>query len=69
MKTIAKLSLTQKEKDFLKQIADFFVQLDEIDKTGDVADNLLTYQPVTFEDLASLMIEISDYADTEKERK
>ena len=67
MKTIAKLSLTQKEKDFLKQIADFFVQLDEIDRTGEVADNLLTYQPVTFEDLASLMIEISDYADTEKE--
>lgn len=69
MKTIAKLSLTQKEKDFLKQIADFFVQLDQIDKTQDIADNLLTYQPVTFEDLASLMIEISDYADTEKERK
>jgi len=69
MKAITKLSLTQKEKDFLKQIADFFVQLDQIDITQDIADDLLTYQPVTFEDLASLMIEISDYADTEKERK
>lgn len=69
MKAITKLSLTQKEKDFLKQIADFFVQLDQIDETRDIADNLLTYQPATFEDLASLMIEISDFADTEKERK
>ena len=67
MKTIVRLSLTQEEKDFLQKAADFFARIDELDRENDISDNILTYQPVTFEDLASLMIEIADYAETGRE--